>query len=275
MKVASKVAITALSSILMLGSSSVNLMAEAAPSRTSSNITVKTAAVKPELISEGEKLVVAEKDKINKLLEGNPNDSYILYVSSELKKEKDSIPEGWISFSEVSFMGSPRSQSFDTYEDYLKRASTLKEVVPQQPTDFPEGYSLTKADIYSVFTPQDLAAIKAEAKKLGKQVYSKKMNLIKSDHISLSYTKGQDFINISSFHWDEKDLEEYKKKKEKEYSYTSAKDMEKKDPNHGGRNYLSWREGGKSFQVETNKNNPLTKEELIILAKTAVKKIDI
>ncbi|KJB86414.1 hypothetical protein AZ66_18980 [Paenibacillus sp. E194] len=88
MKVASKVAITALSSILMLGSSSVNLMAEAAPSRTSSNITVKTAAVKPELISEGEKLVVAEKDKINKLLEGNPNDSYILYVSSELKKKR-------------------------------------------------------------------------------------------------------------------------------------------------------------------------------------------
>ncbi|GAV15208.1 hypothetical protein [Paenibacillus sp. NAIST15-1] len=272
MKVASKVAITALSSVLMLGSSSVNLMAEAAPSRTSSNMTVKTAAAKPELISEGARLVEEEKDKINKLLEKNPNDTYMLYVSSELKKEKENIPEGWISFSEVSFMGSPRTQSFDTYEAYIKRASALKEAVPQQPADLPEGYRLSKADIYSVFTPKDLAAIKAEAKKLGKQVYSKKMNMIKSDHISLTYTKGQDFINIASFHWDENDLEEYKKKKEKEYSYTSAKDMEKKNPNHEGRNYLSWREDGKSFQVETNKNNPLTKEELIMLAKTVVKK---
>ncbi|TQR44975.1 hypothetical protein [Paenibacillus popilliae] len=262
MKVVSKVAITALSSMLMLGSSSINLMAEAAPSRASSNITVKTAAVKTGLISEGEKLVEAERDKINKLLQENPHDSYILYVSSELKKEKDSIPEGSISFSEVSFMGSPRSQSFDTYEDYFKRASALKEAVPQQPADLPEGYRLTKADIYSVFTPKDLAAIKAEAKKLGKQVYSKKMNVIKSDHIALTYTKGEDFINLSSFHWDEKDVEEYKKKKEKEYSYSS----------HEGRNYVSWREGSKSFQVETNKNNPLTKEELIMLAKTVVKK---
>ncbi|KJB86412.1 hypothetical protein AZ66_18970 [Paenibacillus sp. E194] len=271
MKAASKVAITALSSIFLLGSS-VNLKVEAAPSQPSSNITLQTAAAKPAAISKGEKLVNEEKEKINKLLKKNPNDSYILYVNKELKKEKDSLPAGNISFSEFTFMGSPRSQSFDTYEAYIKRASALKEAVPQQSADFPEGYRLSKADIISVFTPKDSAAIRAEAKKLGKQVYSKKLNVIKSDHIALSYTKGEDFINILSFHWDEKDLEEYKKKKEKEYLYTSAIEMEKKDPNHEGSNYLSWRDGGKSFQIVTNKDNPLTKEDLIKLAKTTVKK---
>ncbi|MCE5172058.1 hypothetical protein LQV63_22505 [Paenibacillus profundus] len=270
MKAASKVAITALSSILLLGSS-MNLTAEAAPSRASSDITLKTTAAKQEASSEGEKLVEAEKDKINKLLEENPNDSYILYVSNELKKEESSIPEGWISFSEVSFMGSPRSQSFDTYEAYLKRASALKEAVPQQPADLPEGYSLSKADIYSVFTPKDLAAIKAEAKKLGKQIYSKKMNVTKSHHIGLTYTKGEDFISIQSFHFDEEDLKD-KKRKEKEYNYISAKDKEKEDPKHEGRNHLSWERGEKVFQIVTNKGNPLTEEDLIKLAKTAVKK---
>ncbi|WP_051004439.1 hypothetical protein [Paenibacillus sp. OSY-SE] len=158
MKVASKVAITALSSILLLGSS-VNLTAEAAPSRTSSDITLKTAAAKPKAASEGEKLEKAEKERIAKLLEKNPDDTYMVYVSNELKKEKGD--------QEVSLMGSP-SPSFDTYEAYLKRASILKEAVPQQPADLPEGYTLAEANIFSVFTPKDLAAMKAEAKKLGK-----------------------------------------------------------------------------------------------------------
>ncbi|MCY9516019.1 hypothetical protein [Paenibacillus apiarius] len=257
MKVPSKVAITALSSILLLGSS-VNLTAEAAPSHASSDITLKTAAAKPKAISEGERLEKEEKDKINKLMKENPDDTYMLFVSNELKKEKGG--------QEVVLMGgSP--PSFDTYEAYLNRASTLKEAVPQQPADLPEGYTLSKANIYFVFTPKDFAAVKAEAKKLGKQIYSKRINVTFSDHIALTYTNGEDFINISSFHFDEKD-----KRKEKKYEYTSAKDMEKKDPKHEGRNYLSWFESGKSFQIETNPGNPLTKEDLIKLAKTAVKK---
>ncbi|TQR44976.1 hypothetical protein [Paenibacillus popilliae] len=266
MKAGSKVAIMALSSILLLGSSSISFIVEAAPS----NIISKTASAKLEAISDGEKLVEEEKDKINKLLEKNPNDSYILYISKELMKEKGSLPAGNTSLSEVTFMGNPRSQSFDTYEDYLKRALALKEAVPQQPADLLEGYRLTKADIYSVFTPKDLAAIKAEAKKLGKQVYSKKMNVTKTDSISLTYTNGEDYINITSSNIDEKD-----KRKEKEYKYTSSKEMEKQQKapkwmTFG--NYLTWREGDKSFQMVTNKDNPLTKESMIKLAKTAVKK---
>ncbi|PZM62458.1 hypothetical protein [Paenibacillus dendritiformis] len=261
MKAASKVAITALSSLLLLGSS-MNLTAEAAPSRASSDIALKTAAAKPKAISEGERLEKEEKDKINKLMKENPDDTYMLYVSNELKKEKGG--------REVFLMGgSP--PTFDTYEAYLKRASTLKEAVLQQPIDLPEGYTLSKANIYFVFTPKDFAAVKAEAKKMGKQIYSKKINVTKSHHIALTYTKGEDFISFQSFHFDEEDVKD-KKRKEKEYNYISAKDKEKEDPKHEGRNYLFWEEGEKSFQIVTNKGNPLTEEDLIKLAKTAVKK---
>jgi len=230
---------------------------------------LKTATAKPKAEGEGKQLEKAEKERIAKLLEKNLGDTYIVYVSNEVKEGKGGLPVEGFSLSEFNLMGSP-SPSFDTYEDYLKRASALKEAVPQQPADLLEGYRLTKADIYSVFTPKDLAAIKAEAKKLGKQVYSKKMNVTKTDSISLTYTNGEDYINITSSNIDEKD-----KRKEKEYKYTSAKEMEKQQKapkwmTFG--NYLTWREGDKSFQMVTNKDNALTKESMIKLAKTAVKK---
>ncbi|EPY05734.1 peptidase M56 BlaR1 [Paenibacillus alvei TS-15] len=241
---------------------------DAAESPAVNEIAMKTAATKPEAEGEGKKLEKAEKERIAKLLEKNPDDTYIVYVSNEVK---GGLPVEGFSLSEFNLMGSP-SPSFDTYEAYLQRASALKEAVPQQPADLPDGYIFSRAEIDNVFTSKDFAPVKAEAKKLGKQVYSKKMNITNSDHISLTFTNGEDFINITSFHWKEKDLEEYKKRKEKEYLYTSAKDMEKKNPNHEGRNYLSWREYGKSFQIVTNPSNPLTKDELIQLAKTAVEK---
>ncbi len=90
----------------------------------------------------------------------------------------------------------------------------------------------------------------------------------------LTYTNGEDYILFSSFHLDEKD------KKQKGYVYKSAKDMEKESPNLKDpkirevtyRNFLNWIENGKRFQIETNSDNPLTKEDLIKLAKTMVKK---
>ncbi|MCE5172057.1 M48 family metalloprotease [Paenibacillus profundus] len=234
----------------------------AAPSRTIGEIVLKTGAENPKAASEGEKLEKAEKERIAKLLEKNPDDTYIVYVSNELKEGKGG--------REVSLMGgSP--PGFDTYEGYLKRASTLKEAVPQQPADLPEGYTLSKANIYFVFTSKDFAPVKAEAKKLDKLIYSKKINVTKSHHIGLTYTNGEDYISFQSFHFDEEDLKD-KKRKEKEYTYTSAKDREKEDPKHEGRNYLSWERGEKVFQIVTNKGNPLTEEDLIKLAKTAVKK---
>ncbi|UHA73339.1 hypothetical protein [Paenibacillus sp. 481] len=268
MKAASTVAITALSSILLLGSS-VNLTAEAAQSRAANDITSKTATATAKLSSEGEKLEKEEKDRINKLLEENPYDTYVVYVSNELKKDKGSVPAGSISFSDISVLGD-QSPSFDNYEAYIKRASALKEAVPQQPTGLPEGYTMSEANIYRVFTPKDLKDIKAEAKKQSKQVYSKPFKKT-SDHIRLTYTSGEDYIVISSEHPDEKE----KKGKEKQYLYTSAIEMEKKYPSSKGSNYsnyLTWVESGKNFVIQTNSANPLTKEDLIKLAKTAVKK---
>ncbi|UHA73338.1 hypothetical protein [Paenibacillus sp. 481] len=272
MKTASTVAITALSSILLLGSS-MNLTAEAAPSRAANDITSKMATATATASTEGEKLAQEEKDRINKLLEQNPYDTYVLYVSNELKKVKEHVPTGSVSSSEVTVMGD-QSPSFDTYEAYIKRASALKEAVPQQPTGLPEGYTLSKASIFRVITPKEIAAIKAEAKKLGKQVYSKPFKKT-SIHILLTYTNGEDYIALSSYQHDENE----KIDRGKSYRYKSAKDMQKERPNLKGqiaevtyRNFVNWYMDGKSFQIETNSGNPLTKEDLIKLAKTAVKK---
>lgn len=66
MKMTMKLAIATLSGFLLFGS--MNLAAEAASSRSISDITLKTAAAKPKTMTEGEKLEKAERERINKLL---------------------------------------------------------------------------------------------------------------------------------------------------------------------------------------------------------------
>ncbi|UHA73340.1 M56 family metallopeptidase [Paenibacillus sp. 481] len=229
---------------------------EATPSRAGSELALKSEAVKPKAASVDENPEKAEIARIFKLLEKNPYDTYMVYVSNELMKQKGRL--------EVSPLG---NTSFDTYEAYLKKVAPLKEVVPQQPVHLPEGYTFNKAKVYSSYTSKDFKPIIAEAKKLGKQVYSKKINVTKSDYIHLTYTNGEDFITISNSHLDEHEI----KGKENEYRYISAKDMAKKEPQAPNGNYFNWRVGNKSFQFVTNPGNPLTKEDLIKLAKTAVK----
>ncbi|EPY13042.1 MULTISPECIES: hypothetical protein [Paenibacillus] len=262
MKMTMKLAVATISGVLLF--CSMNLAAEAASSRVVRDVTLKTAAAEPKAMSEGEKLEKAEQERIDKLLEKNPDDTYIIYVSKELKKNKNE--------QEVYFMGNfnPR---FDTYEAYYKFASKLKEAVPQRPADLPKGYTLAEAIIISPLGPKDLVAMKAEAKKLGKQIHSKKINWTKSDFIVLTYTNGKNEIKLSSGAVKEKD------KKEKNYVYKSAKDIEKENPNLAPaikkityKNQISWNESGKGFWISTNPENPLTKEDMIKLAKTMVKK---
>ncbi|WP_231586935.1 hypothetical protein [Paenibacillus sp. E194] len=67
MKMTMKIAIATIGGILLIGS--MNLAAEAASSRSISDITLKTAAAKPKTMTEGEKLEKAEQERIEKLLE--------------------------------------------------------------------------------------------------------------------------------------------------------------------------------------------------------------
>ncbi|SYX85501.1 hypothetical protein [Paenibacillus alvei] len=260
MKMTMKLAIATLSGFLLFGS--MNLAAEAASSRSISDITLKTAAAKPKTMTEGEKLEKAERERINKLLEKNPEDTYILYVSNELTKVKGK--------AEVDMLGNSMPK-FSKYEDYLKKAASLKEATLQKPANLPKGYVFSAAEIVGPYTADFAAELKAEAKKLNKQIYSKKLNWTTTNETKLEFKNGDNFIKISSRKPDAVDKKNYSQ----EYTYTSAEKMKKDNPYVGEKylvNSLVWIQHGKLLSVHTNPKNPMTKEEMIKLAKTMVKK---
>ncbi|MDR0271174.1 hypothetical protein [Paenibacillus sp.] len=254
MKTASKVAIATLSSILLLGSS-VNLAVEAAPNKPAN----AAAEKKPQGENKGEQLQKAEIDRISKLLEANPDDSYMVFVSNELTGGK-----GMETFE----IGNTTPE-YTSYEDYWKKASTLTEPAPKQPDGLPEGYSFAEAKIVGPYSGVYNKEMKEEAKKLGKQIYSKKINWTTTNHIQLKYKKGEDYILISSSRLDTQD------KRHKGYVYQSAEETRKKNPKQEKEyitNSVFWTENNKGLAIQTNQGNPITKEELIKLAKTASKK---
>ena len=231
---------------------------DAAESSSAVNeIALKTAAENPKAEGEVEKLQEEEIARITALLEKNPDDTYVSY--SNLHPKGDTV---W-GYSDY-WMG----KGYDKYEDYLKKASSLKESTPQQPDSLPEGYAFAKAYIEGPYGSEYKAEMKAEAEKLGKKVYSKKVNWTYTNLIQLTYTNGENYIELYSGRIREKNM------KEKEYTYKSYKDMKKEYPKLDDKimvNRLSWNENGKMFSIQTNPGNPLTKEDLIKLAKTAVK----
>ncbi|NKI19941.1 M56 family metallopeptidase [Paenibacillus dendritiformis] len=226
----------------------------AAPSPASSGIGLMTAAAKPKAESEGEKLEKEEIARINELLKKNPFDNYVTYSSFQ--------PKGGRVWGYMNGGG-----RYDKYEDYLKKVSSVKEAKPQQPADLPEGYTFEEAHIFGPYGSEYVEEMKAEAKKLGKKVYSKKVDWTFTNLIVLTYTNGEDYIQLTSSRLENKDGKE--KVKEKDYVYTSAEDNTRKHDMQLG-NKVSWKEGGQAFSISTNPDNPLTKEDLIKLAKTMV-----
>ncbi|MCE5171888.1 hypothetical protein LQV63_21645 [Paenibacillus profundus] len=261
MKTTMKVAIATLSSILLFGS--MNLAAEAASSPAVSNLTLKTAAAKSQVASEGEKLEKKEQARIAELLEKNPDDTYMVYVSNEVTKQKKAV---------VYSMGNSFPK-FDTYDAYQKKASTLKDTVLQQPNDLPEGYQFVTAGIDGPYSTDYTKEMEAEAKKLGKKIYSKKINWTRANGIVLEYANGENNLNMSYIAFDPKGVTI----DQKGYSYQSSAEIIKKNPKFANspeliRNTLIWFEKGKQFTITTNPENPLTKDDLIKLAETMVKK---
>ncbi|MBG9737204.1 hypothetical protein [Paenibacillus alvei] len=258
MKMMMKLAMATISGILLFGS--MNLATEAASSRLISDITLKSAAAKPKAMSEGEKLEKAEQERIEKLLEKNPDDTYMVYISNEVAKQKKAM---------VYSMGNPFPK-FDTYEGYQKKASTLKDTVLQQPVDLPEGYQFVSAQIGGPYSTHYAKEMEAEAKKLGKKIYSKKINWTSANAIEIEYASGKHKLKLGFSRLDPK-----QPVKQKGYVYESAEEMRKNSPKLGEENInniLLWAEKGKQFSIVTNPGNPLTKEDLIKLAKTMVKK---
>ncbi|WP_430111025.1 hypothetical protein [Paenibacillus sp. B1-33] len=254
MKMMMKLGLATISGILLFGS--MNLPVGAAPAHAVSDIAMKTAAAEPKAMSEGDKLEEAEKTKLDKLLEKNPHDMYLIYSSSQQK--------GFEVFGYGNFR--PR---YEKYEDYEELLDVMKEPAPQKPADLPEGYAFKEVFIVGPYPNDYAAAMKAEAKKLGKKVYSKKLEWKDTNFIQLHFVNGKDYIQFSSRRIEEKD------KKQKGFVYKTAADMKKENPKLDPKfigNLLSWHEQSKGFSISTNPGNPLTEEDLIKLAKTMVKK---
>ncbi|WP_414813088.1 hypothetical protein [Paenibacillus alvei] len=115
--------------------------------------------------------------------------------------------------------------------------------------------------------------MKAEAK--GKVVYSKKIEWDEAGMIRLEYANGKNKLVLSL-----RKIENGVEKKAKEgFQYESADEKAKENAKQPKNeilpdinNSLSWTEKGVSCTISTNPENPLTKEEMIKLAKTMIKK---
>ncbi|WP_289356988.1 MULTISPECIES: hypothetical protein [unclassified Paenibacillus] len=257
MKNTMKVTIATLCSILLLGSMSAAV--QAASSQSFNGITLKTAAAKAPTDAEKKKMFEAEKKKVFQIKK-NPGDFYILYVSD---KKLNGGSE---------FLYSSEFPKFTKYEDYKNWTAKLKGAVIQEPEGMPEGYKFVNGVIQNPFKQFD-AHVKAEAK--GKVVYSKKIEWDEAGMIRLEYANGKNKLVLSL-----RKIENGEEKKSKEgFQYKSADEKAKENAKQPKNeilpdinNSLSWTEKGVSCTISTNPENPLTKEELIKLAKTMIKK---
>ncbi|KJB86417.1 hypothetical protein AZ66_19000 [Paenibacillus sp. E194] len=249
-----KIAIASQCSILLFGS--MHLMSGTASDHAISGISLKVAATKPMAANEGEKLEQAEKAKLDKLLEKNPCDMYLIYSSYQ--------PKGFEVFGYGNF--NPR---YEKYEDYEKLLRVMKEPAPQKPADLSKNYTFEGVIVAAPYTNEYAAALQAEAKKLGKKIYSKKLEWKDTNMIQLRFVNGKDYIQFSSYRIEEMD------KNQNGYVYIAAADVKKKNPKLDPKfitTSLNWYEQGKGFSISTNAENSLTKEDLIKLATTMVKK---
>ncbi|MDR0271173.1 hypothetical protein [Paenibacillus sp.] len=253
-----KITVTLLSGALLLGS--MNFTAVATPSHAVSELGMKKTTLSTKGGTEGEQLERAEQERIAQLLEKNPDDTYMVYVSKEITNQKA---------AKVYSMGNPFPK-FDSYEAYQKKASTLKGTVLEQPAVLPEGYQFVSAGIAGPYSTEYTKEMETEAKKLGKKIYSKKIEWTIANEIVIEYSNGKHTLSLGY-----KRLDPKQPVKQNGYFYESAEEVRKKYPMLKEKNIfntLSWSEKGKQLTITTDSESPLTKEELIKLGKSMVKK---
>ena len=245
-----KAAVVAAGIAVLFGS--VNLT-EAVASKAvnkSTQTAVKTSAA-------DKKAFEAAKAEISKkIAQKNPGDWYILYV-------RDKALNGG-----SEFMNYMNMFQFKTYEEYLNQAAKLKGPTLTKPESLPDGYKFVKGNIQPPVMKYQ-KEVKAEAAAQGKGVHYKKIDWKEMGEINLQFANGKDNVEMQVAYSERKD------KGNGGYSYHTADEfdaeMAKKHPNFV-RNILSWSDQNYIYNITTNPGNPLTKEELIKLAETAVKK---
>ncbi|WP_339241235.1 hypothetical protein [Paenibacillus sp. FSL F4-0243] len=243
MKAASKLAIATLSSVLLLGSS-MNLEVDAASSKSAQKSTAKKAAVQAPTAAE-KKAVDAEIKRV-KDLTAKTGDTYVMYYKYKALN----------SGLDLNYWG--LTKEYISFDEYLQKASTLKGVVLQKPSNLPEGYTFSKARIGGPLGGKFIDDLRAEGKKSGKPVFTKKMDWKEADDIRLEYTNGEDTLAITKF------VVDAKEGKKKGYFDDNL-------PANIFPKYIYWQDGGK-FGYSLSTSSDITREQKIEILKAAVKK---
>ncbi|BFH59731.1 DUF4367 domain-containing protein [Paenibacillus azoreducens] len=250
MKKAMKAAVVAAGIAMLFGSVNMTEAAQSKAANKSTQAAAKTSAA-------DKKAFEAAKAELSKKLA--PGDLYILYV-------RDKALNGG-----EEFMNYMNMFQFKTYEDYLNQAAKLTGPTLTKPEGLPDGYKFVKGNIQPPlikYRTQYQKEVKAEAAAKGKGVYYKKFDWKEVGEINLEFANGKDNLQMQISYSLTKD------KSNGGYSYRTADEFDaetaKKHP-EWVRNMLSWSDGDHVYNITTNPGNPLSKEELIKLAETAVK----
>ncbi|MFD0617473.1 M56 family metallopeptidase [Paenibacillus sp. GCM10027629] len=207
---------------------------------------IKKAADAAKALTAEEKTYIENEINRVKELVKETGDTYVIY-----HKYKD-LNSGL----DLSFWGP--NHEFSSYEDYLKKASTLEGSIMQQPSNLPTGYTFTKAIIEGPTEGKFIDDLRNEGKKSGKPVYTKKLDWKEAATIRLKYTNGEDTLTLSK--------------------YTVDKDGSKDKgffdddfPAHIFPKYVFWHDGGK-FGYSISTSSDLSRKQKIEILKAAVKK---
>lgn len=253
MKYPIKAAVVATGIAMLFGTA--NMTEAATVNNSAQAVTAKAPAVADQKAVEA-----AKKELSQKLQQKNTGDMYLLYVS-------DKNLNGGSEFLYYLDMF-----HFTNYENYLNQATKLQGPVLQKPEGLPEGYKFVKGNIQPPIAKNRAEyqkEVKAEAEAQGKGVYYKKFDWKEIGEINLTFANGKDNLQMQVSHKIDKD------KSSGEYRYYTSDDYDaetaKKHP-EWVRNVLSWSDEDHVYNITTNPGSPLTKEDLIKFAETAVKK---
>ncbi|WP_028595008.1 hypothetical protein [Paenibacillus assamensis] len=244
MNTASKAAVAVLSGVLLFGST-LHFTAGVAANKAAQQKPAKKEDKSTQAIPEEDKKFIENELKRVKELSEKSGDMFILYHKYKVLN----------SGLDLSFWGG--MHSYKTYEDYMKKASTLKGSILQQPSNLPKGYTFSEASIEGPTEGKFVAEARAEGKKSGKPLYTKKIDWKEAASIRLKYTNGKDTIALSKFILDKNST------KKKGY-------YEDELPKHIYPKYVYWQDNTYGYSISTTFD--MSKKKKIEILKKAIKK---
>ncbi|WP_028594000.1 M56 family metallopeptidase [Paenibacillus assamensis] len=197
------------------------------------------------------------------------------FIDNEIKRVKALVKESGGGYAiyfkdkqvnnghRFNFYGDMDGKTFSTYEDYINKAASLESSTIQQPANLPEGFEFSRGEIRIPLKFYD--DLRAEGKKSGKPVYSKKFEW-KETAIQLAYTNGKDELILNQYTAGP----EYQKLKGFEYEQPYDK-RTRKEPDSNIPKYVFWYGTG-TYYYSISTNSDMTREQMIEILKASVKK---